>query len=205
MAEVVAAVVSAAAGSISAGTSVAGVAASFGSWPHNVKFQLELNNYSNSQLIPYQNKIHTGQTPNPPEFVNPGEKQSMGGHKTSNAATGCIGTAAWTISGTMKMLVIMYSVPYSHDYYANWLGVTVTDKEDTSDYYNKMYYNSQTFFKRKEFYYDTDPVTYTGDNEFAISGTMGTTHKPTIKVHLVPKNKKNLANRLKSQNINFKG
>ena len=76
----------------------------------------------------------------------------------------------------------MYSVPYSHDVHSNWCGVGIFYEEDTSDYFNKMYYGSIGNFARKDFYYDTNTVRYENDSDWEISATMATNHTPDIQV-----------------------
>ena len=82
----------------------------------NVAFKLELENYSNQHLSVYQNIHNSGHVSKPPVDIKPGVKEGICGHKVGWTATGCTGTAAWTIGDTNKMLVEMYSVPYSHTY-----------------------------------------------------------------------------------------
>jgi hypothetical protein len=105
------------------------------------------------------------------------------GHKTDGTATGSAGTVSWKLGETGKMLVVMYSLPFNFDFYSNWLGIGIFKEEDTSEYFNKMYYESEIDFKRKEFYYDTDAVVF-DDGTFTVNATMGTTHKSEIHIYL---------------------
>ena len=75
----------------------------------------------------------------------------------------------------------MYSVPYNHDHYSNWIGVGLFPKSDQTKKFSEMYWGKEYNFKRKEFYYDVDPVMFQGSGFLAV-GTCGTDHKPTIKV-----------------------
>merc|ERR1712173_88427 len=63
--------------------------------------------------------------------VAPGKREGFSGQKTAGTATGIAGTVAWEIEGTNKMLVVMYSVPYSQDFHSNWLAVGIFHLEDT--------------------------------------------------------------------------
>merc|ERR1712215_123472 len=103
--------------------------------------------------------------------------------------------------GSGKMVIIMYSVPYSHDFHKNWLAVGISKKEDTTGFYKTMYYKSEEEFKRKKFYKDADHVSYEEDDEYIVTGTMGSNHKPEIQVQLYPKSKSHLANSPKGENI----
>merc|ERR1712018_279701 len=76
------------------------------------------------------------------------------GHKTPNTATGCAGTVTFTITNTdpFKYLTIMYSVPYSQDFYSNWMGLWIHGLEEMrqgTTLFNSMYYKDESLgFKR---------------------------------------------------------
>ena len=54
--------------------------------------------------------------------------------------------------------------------------------------------------KRKEFYYDAIPVQVNDEaGEYLIRGTMGTSHKPTVKISLFPTNPNRLAPAIKRE------
>ena len=113
------------------------------------------------------------------------------------------------------MVVVMYSVPYSHDFHSNWCGVGIFDVTDTSDFFNMMYSGSEVEFRRKDFYNNTNTVKYEEDERFEVSATMGTTHKSDIQVKrcekhifnifpqvkLYPKKDNDLAKELQGQGI----
>ena len=124
--------------------------------------------------------------------------EAMAGHKVSDTATGCVGTVSWKLGDWDKMLVVMYSVPYSHDFHSNWLAVGIFNIEDTTDYYEMMYYKTENGFRRKKFYRNGDPVEYTGDEQFSVQGTMGSQHKPEIRISLAPKSTSNMASGIKA-------
>ena len=79
----------------------------------------------------------------------------------------------------------MYSVPYSHDFHVNWLGLGIHGPEELSDegMFNVMYDGERDWFTKKMFYYDTNVVTHTGEY-FEVNGTMDTSHRPEIQVRL---------------------
>ena len=101
-----------------------------------------------------------------------------------NHCSGCDGTVAWKIGDTGKMLVVMYSCPYSFDFYTNWCGVGIFDVSRDEDFYQLMYYGAEDSFKRKDYYYDADEVRYSDDDRYEVSATMGNTHKAEIQVRL---------------------
>ena len=107
----------------------------------------------------------------------------MAGHKTKDTATGCVGTVSWVLGDTGKMLVVMYSAPYDHNLYSNWLAVGIFKEGPTDQHYQRMYNEHESHFKRKEFYYNTDKVEYS-NGQFKVTGSMGTSHHPSINVPL---------------------
>jgi len=197
--------ISALAGSVSAGSSIASVASSFGGYEFSVAFKLELENYTNDHLSVYQNKYNDGHVSKPPVDIKPGIKEAMSGHKVSNTATGCSGTASWTIGNKRneKMLVVMYSIPFDQNFHSNYCAVGIFDKRDTTDFFKLMYKETEQNFKRKEFYRDADPAIYY-DSNYIVTATMGSNHKPEIQVRLYPKSVDNLANKLCGEGISFK-
>ena len=76
---------------------------------------------------------------------------------------------------------MMYSIPYSHDFHTNWIGIGLTSKTDVSNDFDKMYYGNGPKFDRKDFYYDVNPIEFEG-KDFTVRATCGTTHRPTIRV-----------------------
>merc|ERR1711872_342057 len=191
---VVAAVAAAAAGTIIAGASIAGVASAFSGCEYNVAFKMEVENYTNHHLSVHESKTNGGLTSEPPVDIKPGVKEALTGHKVGHTATGCSGTVSWTIGDSDKILVVMYDVPYSHDFYSNHCAVGIFDKGDTGGHYKMMRYNEDECFKKKDFYYDVDPVGVEID-DFTVVATMGSSHKPEIEVRLYPNSVDNLANK----------
>ena len=167
---------------VGAGNSIATAARSFAAMDYNVTFQLVMENYTNKHLYTYQAHNHSGHIKEANQDVRPGMKEGLAGHKSSSTATGCTGTVAWKIGTTNKMVVVMYSVPYSHDWHSNWCGVGIFDVQETSNFFEKMYNDQEVNFKRKDFYRDQDAVTYR-DADFEVNATMGTSHKSTIQAN----------------------
>ena len=80
------------------------------------------------------------------------------------------------------MLVVMYSLPWNFNHSRNWIGVGIFPEGDTSSFFQKMYYESETFqFKRKDFYYDVDALEFEND-EYVVRATSGNDHHPKISV-----------------------
>ena len=61
----------------------------------------------------------------------------------------------------------MYSVPFSQDFHSNYLAVGIFEPQDTRNVYNVMYYDAETkYFKRKYFWNDADPIYFDDGKDF---------------------------------------
>merc|ERR1719225_535557 len=94
---------------------------------HSVKFKMEVENYTNNTLWLSEVENHSGYIQTPADNILPGRKEATIGHKTSNTATGCIGTMAWRIGSTDYFVIVMYSVPYNQNWSSNQLAVGITN------------------------------------------------------------------------------
>ena len=175
------------------------MASKFAQGIHNVQFKVEITDVSNKPLIFHQNYINAGHLDRSPSSVYPDGVEAFSGHKSGNTATGCSGTVSWKIGDTGKIIVLMYSIPYSHDLHSNWLAVGIFREQDTTNFYSKMYYDAERSFKRKEFYYDTHPLKYSGNSVYEVVASMGTSHKPEISVLFSPKDERNLSPKMKKK------
>ncbi|XP_055350919.1 tereporin-Ca1-like [Paramacrobiotus metropolitanus] len=119
--------------------------------------------------------------------VRPGQSAVMKVHKTSYLATGSSGTLAWTVVNENKSIVVMWSLPFNHDFSHNVLAVGIRSNNgnnenngNTSNTFREMYSeNEQSYFRRKEFYSVIDPVEHM-DNRVKVRGRMGNAHKTDI-------------------------
>ena len=161
------------------------------------QFKVDIADVSNEALINHENHINAGYLVNSPVSVYADGVEAFNGHKAANSATGCSGTASWKIGNTGKIMVLMYSIPYSHDFHANWLAVGIFPEQDTTNFYSKMYYDAERNFKRKQFYWNTNPLKYSGDSDYEVVASMGTSHEPEISVVFSPKDKRNLSPKMK--------
>merc|ERR550519_3264104 len=107
----------------------------------------------------------------------------------------CAGVLSWEIEGSGQKVVLMYSIPYSHDFHSNWIAVGLCSTSSRLTF-DEMYRGNEDSFKRKDFYYETNPVNYQ-NSKFAVTGTCGTSHKPTIIIKLAPFQNENLHARFK--------
>ena len=105
----------------------------------------------------------------------------------------CHAFYSWNIRGEKdgihEKLVVVYSIPYSHNIHVNWISIGLFDHRDACKKFHMMYYSKEQehecatsgIFKRKDFYNDIKPLVIRGAN-FNIEATCGTNHQPTIKV-----------------------
>ena len=78
---------------------------------------------------------------------------------------------------------MMYSVPYSHDFHSNWLGLWIHDRDDLEGdepMFTRMYYRDG-FGVRQEYYYDL-PELKLFTPGFTAKGSMGSSHKTSIRI-----------------------
>ena len=150
---------------------------------YNVKFRLEVENYSDQQLIYSNNEYEGGTTKSPMSSIEPGGREAMTGHKTGWTATGCAGTVSWRIGETGMVLNVMYSVPYSQDLYSNEIGFEISDRPRKYYYIYNYPENGNKKITNKKFYKDSSPLYHLYNIEiYGVQGTMGGSHAPEIKV-----------------------
>jgi len=154
-----------------------------GALDYSVKFQLTIENNTKYNLEAAKFDCDGGYVSPGPKSVKPKCSGSMGGHKTGGCATGAEGAVAWRIGTTGKMVVVMYSLPYSFDWHSNWCGVGIFDDKNISGFFDLMYNRTETSFKRKDFYNNLNAVSYSCGN-FRVTAKMGWEHKTHIKVTL---------------------
>jgi hypothetical protein len=131
------------------------------------------------------------------------------GHKCGYTATGTSGTASWLINGSGRRLVVMWSAPFNFDFYSNRMAFGFTKKGckiHDKNWFQTMYYNKNVGIKsggtprmnlKKMVCRNTCEEIIVEDDIFEMSGTMGTSHKPEIKIIVKPKHWENLARKLK--------
>lgn len=96
----------------------------------------------------------------------------------------------------------MWSAPFNFNFYSNWMGLGIT-KEDVhnkswfKNMYNKEMIPELKIYKIGEYYYGSKEI-IVEDEDFELRGTMGTSHHPTIKLYLKPKNKSNMPEKIRN-------
>jgi len=99
----------------------------------------------------------------------------------------------------------MWSAPFNFDFYSNCMAFGLTKKGykiHNRNWFQKMYNNNKLGtatmnFKRMECRNTCEEI-IVEDDIFEISGTMGTSHQPEIKIIVKPKHWENLASNLKA-------
>jgi len=134
-----------------------------------VNFTFYLENQTGFDLRLHQKQVVQGWVKTVIVTAKANETQRMEGRHLSATATGCVGSIAWSIGDTGKILVVMYSVPYDSNLYSNCLlvgffDVTQKDKNynhqhrNIVEFYKMMYHDYQVDSTRKDFYWDTNPA-----------------------------------------------
>lgn len=157
--------------------------------PYNVACQVVVENRTNCSLTSPASFVNGGVMKYPPVVVPAGHREAFLAHKIGFTATGTYGTASWLIprrsEKTEKRLVVMWSVPFNHDFYSNWLAVGFATPADAHhDWYKQMYYKESKNglnFVRGEFDKSIQTI-YIEDGDIRITGTMGTSHKTQVSV-----------------------
>ncbi|KAL3870273.1 hypothetical protein ACJMK2_038350, partial [Sinanodonta woodiana] len=199
------AIVSAAAGAVSAGSSLTGTTLSNLMNPNfKISCGIEVENWSKFPLIQPAVRIFAGALSTPPGNILPSKKEAMVARKSSDSATGTFGTVSWLVEGQARRIVLMWAAPYDFNLFSNWLGVGITTPgvifhAEENDWYYQMYYGRSSDslrFNRSAFYWESSPVIYT-DDLIQISGTMSTGHQAQVKITVRPLNVSDLATPIK--------
>lgn len=194
--------ISAAASAVGVGPSVAGsVDSMVQSVDQSVVCGIELSNVTKYILETEGYYAAWGHVKTPPVSVSPGIKEAMVACKGKNTLSGTTGVAVWKIVGTNTRLVIMWSIPWSHNRHSNMLAVGFQEGEVNleNEQYREMYYEEETWFQRQGYTKDGScrPVEVSHKNKhFKIRGTMGTDYKCEVKVEFLPLTKDDVAKSL---------
>jgi len=164
------------------GTTVDGIKAAV----FSVAVSGSIENYSRFSMQFIECEVASGHINVPIGSVASGLREGFASHKVPNSAKG-----SWvrcSFKTDQSIVHFMYSAPYSFDLHSNTLSLAVCEADDTDCQdltANAMYYGSRPYMKRRSYYnkvYDT----HICNAGFCISGTMGTTHKPTINLRVYP-------------------
>lgn len=159
---------------------------------YSVSVSGSIENFSRWSLQLIECEVVSGHMNVPMNSVASGQREGFASHKVPNTAKG-----SWvrcTFKVNKSLMHVMYSAPYSFDLHSNTLSLAIceADKADCQDLdANTMYYGARSYMEKGTYYnkvYDTVMC----NAGFCISGTMGTTHKPTVLLRVYPKDFENL-------------
>nr|AXS67895.1 coluporin-23 [Colubraria reticulata] len=171
-----------------------------GRFPRNygyrVKAAITVQNWTRFPLIKTALNIAEGVNDTAAHDIYPGSQWTFNVRKRDRAPQGTYGTVSWVVSGKDQRFIVMWSAPYSFNWYSNWLGLGMTPKGHTkvairNTWFIEMYYTGGNKYLRhtiKEFYKDVNPVTFRMYG-FKIVGTMTSGHHTEILVKFQPTQK----------------
>lgn len=166
---------------------------------YSVSMTMDIKNYCDEALTESKVFINSGQIANPAGDIQPSIKESFATTKMGNSATGTSGTVSWKFKNGQRM-IIMWSVPYSHDFYSNWLAIGAHKQHDSEDF-RRMYHDSDAdWFDRKEYYYDSESFAFEAEDHYIV-GTMSTNHKAKVEISVYPKTCEHMAPKFKEKCI----
>jgi len=173
------------AGGITAGASILGIGIKrLMSTGYSVAVAGSIENYSKVAMIFEECEVKNGKMNKPMVTVHPGEKEGFASHKSSWSFHGSWVYCTYRVSD--RRVHIMYDAPYTFHYSCyNTLALAITMPHVTlsaSDMFEKRY----SFMAKRQYYYSIAP-TKICDDTFCITGTMGYSHKPEIKIKLYPR------------------
>jgi len=175
---------------ISAGTSLTGTTESALMAPgYSVAVSGSIENYTEWPMIFQYCKADAGKINKAMVTVQPGKKEGFASHKTAHTATGSWVYCLYKVNN--KRVHIMYSAPYSFDFYSNWLALALTTSSVGLDA-EEMYDEDPSFMAKREYYDMVRPARICREG-LCISGTMGTSHKTIVHINLYPRSFGNLS------------
>jgi hypothetical protein len=199
--EAIAAVVGAAAGAIQAGVSITSAASA--QTVHNVRINIFIENYTKWNFEKVSAINVAGYIPVVPADLLSCRKEQLYAHKSSDKATGTFGMVRFQSNSLdiseENQVNIMWSAPYSFDFYSNYLVIDCTSGQGSNlaEIANDMYYADTYKNLRKEFYSSVEQLEDTC-SKFKVVVTMGTSHAPEIHVKLIPLKYEDLADCVRS-------
>lgn len=151
---------------------------------------IEITNWTKYHLTSPELNIYSGYVSMPPVSVRPGHKEGMIAHKHGYTMTGSSGIVSWLIRNKEKRVVIVWRSPFlasntmavclttvgkdTHD--SSWFNIITQRKPDANLKYESFTYDNVI----KEIMIE--------DGDFQICGSMGTSHKPEVKITVRPTN-----------------
>ena len=131
----------------------------------------------------------------------------MVGIKTPYTATGSHGEVSWYIGTKRRRVVVFWDAAYNFNHHKNRLAVGLTSVGTTSHPRNRDWYHAvhrgwdirnvaTSDFHR--YHRDAGDMVNISDDDFYVRGIMGTSHKTTVRIYLIPRRVANLADDVKA-------
>ena len=141
---------SAVAGSISVGASVAETSSGFLKKSNSVQYMVEIENFTDQPLELVRYEVHSGYMGAPPApVIMPGEKESYNAHKGAGAI-GAVGAVGYRIGGSNNVAAITISCPYNFNWSSNTLALGIyqwdtakVNRMTKNHIYEKMYWGKE--------------------------------------------------------------
>ena len=178
---------------------------------YSVVCGIEIENWTRYRFTAPRIKLQHGYVSHPATTIMPATRVVMVGRKCGYTATGTSGTVSWLIDGDGRRLVVMWDVPFNFDLFSNRMALGLTEEECRRDHgenwFETMHQqknpnedivsggNPRINFKRM-LCNDINEEMIVNDDMFEISGTMGSVHKPEIRIIVKPIRWENLAHKL---------
>ena len=169
---------------------------------------IEIENWTKYPFGDPQTRLQRGYVSHPATTVQPATRGVMVGRKCGYTATGTSGTVSWLIGGDGRRLVVMWAAPFNFDFYSNRmaLGFTEENCRDHGEHWFETMDHSQNAdivlggnprinFNRMVCN-DRNEEIIVNNDILEMSGTMGTVHKPEIRIIVKPRRWENLAHQL---------
>ncbi|CAG2215772.1 unnamed protein product [Mytilus edulis] len=149
---------------------------------------IEITNWTRYHLSSPEVNIYSGYISMPPVSVQPGHKECMIAHKHGYTMTGSSGIVSWLIRNKEKRVVVVWGSPFIA---SNTMAVGLTtagkDNHESSWFNTITQGKSDANLRYEPFTYDNAiKEIIIEDEDFQICGSMGTSHKPEVKITVRP-------------------
>ncbi|XP_071126466.1 tereporin-Ca1-like isoform X1 [Mytilus edulis] len=156
---------------------------------------IEIANWTKYHLTSPEVNIYSGYISMPPVSVRPGQKEGMIAHKHGYTMTGSSGIVSWLIEKREKRVVIVWGSPFIA---SNTMAVGLTtagkDNHESSWFNTITQGKSDANLRYEPFTYDNAiKEIIIEDKDFQICGSMGTSHKPEVKITVRPTKRMDLS------------
>lgn len=175
---------------------------------YSVVCGIEIENWTRYRFGDPRTILQRGYVSHPATTIMPATRGVMVGRKCGYTATGTSGTVSWLIDGDGRRLVVMWAAPFNFDFFSNRMALGFTEKD--CGYHGEHWFETMDHSQNADIVSGGRPrinfkrIVCNDRNEEIIvnndilemSGTMGTVHKPEIRIIVKPRRWENLAHEL---------